>query len=109
MNHDRDPVTRPSRTPWLWALVLVTACLYISGVSASGIAERAAPSGYADCAAAACLESEEAYAAYLEPTEPELPWSEIRSVRFENGEVVVRLNDAADSPLWAALDSRRVD
>jgi hypothetical protein len=89
--------------------VLVVACLYISGVSANGVAERAAMGGYADCAATACLESEEAYAAYLEPTEPELPWSQIRSVRFEDGEVVVRLNDGAESQLWAALDGQRGD
>lgn len=109
MNYDRDPVPRPSRMPWLWTLVLATAGLYISGVSGSAIAERVAGDGYANCAATSCLESEQAYAAYLEPTEPELPWSEVRSVRFENGEVVVRLNEDAESNLLAALERPRGD
>jgi hypothetical protein len=95
--------------PWLWGFVIVTACLYISGVSGSAIAERTVPSGPVDCAVNACLESEEAYSAYLEPTEPDLPWSQIHSVRFENGELVVRLNDSEGSQLWAALDGRVAD
>jgi len=81
----------------------------MTATSASVVAERAAPNAPAGCLAVNCLESEEAYAAYLEPTEPKLQWNQIRSIRFENGQVAVRLNGGTGSQLWASLDHRVSD
>ena len=106
---DRRTVARPRRIPWLWPLVLVAACLYISGVSAEAIVEWTPQSSAAACLVERCLDSEEAYAAYLEPSEPVLPWEQIRSVRFQDGEVVVELVNPGSEPMWASLDPRRID
>jgi hypothetical protein len=89
-----------------WALMFIGAGVCIAGASASVVAKRVAPNAPAGCLAVKCLESEDAYAAYLEPTEPSLQWSRVRSVRFENGQVVLQLHDVTAAQLWAALDRR---
>jgi hypothetical protein len=90
---------------WLVAPLVVLVCLGAAGVAVSGgLADLArGASGFAECAADGCLDSETAYVAHLEASEPALPWERVRTVGFEDGEVVFELADKPGLPLMAAL------
>ena len=77
----------------LAAALLAFVCLGIVGFAANGVADLPLDRSNA-CLSEGCLESEAAYVAHLESSEPELPWDRVRSVGFEDGQVVVQLSDS---------------